>query len=266
MTAVGSLQSPRSLRGSEQAAPGHRSVFSTAPFDRAEARQRQCFGEHCRSSSHRHRRWLASRRTRAGGGPPERALRPADHCHRFRRRRNRAGVRPLDQRRRSGQRIRDAVQLGHLVIKGGGHAMAAGLTIERSKLGALRAFLEEHFAKPPAAMVGACTWHRWRHERSLARRMAHRDLLERAGPFMAQPGTGFVVSGPPHRLCRSCRAGDVMCAATFGRRRCTPAGNCLSLPGHPIGRMLLERETNPCMLPAGLNINDWGGKRTRRSF
>ena len=33
-----------------------------------------------------------------------------------------------------------------LIVKGGGHAMAAGITIERSSLGALRAFFEERAA------------------------------------------------------------------------------------------------------------------------
>ena len=44
-----------------------------------------------------------------------------------------------------GKLVRNAVDKG-LLIKGGGHAMAAGITIERGKLGALRAFLEEESA------------------------------------------------------------------------------------------------------------------------
>ena len=44
-----------------------------------------------------------------------------------------------------GRLVRNAVDKG-LLIKGGGHAMAAGITIERGKLGALRAFLEEESA------------------------------------------------------------------------------------------------------------------------
>src|SRR5690606_39962171 len=38
-----------------------------------------------------------------------------------------------------GRLVRDAVGEG-LLVKGGGHAMAAGITIEREKLGVLRAF------------------------------------------------------------------------------------------------------------------------------
>ena len=44
-----------------------------------------------------------------------------------------------------GKVVRNAVDKG-LLIKGGGHAMAAGITIERGKLGALRAFLEDESA------------------------------------------------------------------------------------------------------------------------
>lgn len=42
-----------------------------------------------------------------------------------------------------GRAVRAAVEEG-LLEKGGGHAMAAGLTVARAKLGALRAFLEEN--------------------------------------------------------------------------------------------------------------------------
>jgi single-stranded-DNA-specific exonuclease len=41
-----------------------------------------------------------------------------------------------------GRMVREAVDRG-LLVKGGGHAMAAGITVERDKLGSLRAFFEE---------------------------------------------------------------------------------------------------------------------------
>ena len=44
-----------------------------------------------------------------------------------------------------GKLVRGAVERG-LLVKGGGHAMAAGITIERANLGALRAYLEEESA------------------------------------------------------------------------------------------------------------------------
>lgn len=44
-----------------------------------------------------------------------------------------------------GKLVRGAMDRG-LLVKGGGHAMAAGITIERPKLGALRAYLEDESA------------------------------------------------------------------------------------------------------------------------
>ncbi|KAB2669406.1 single-stranded-DNA-specific exonuclease RecJ [Ochrobactrum sp. LMG 5442] len=44
-----------------------------------------------------------------------------------------------------GKLVRGAMDRG-LLVKGGGHAMAAGITIERGNLGALRAYLEEEAA------------------------------------------------------------------------------------------------------------------------
>ncbi len=44
-----------------------------------------------------------------------------------------------------GQVVRAAVDAG-ILVKGGGHAMAAGITIDRDRLGDFRAFLEERLA------------------------------------------------------------------------------------------------------------------------
>ena len=44
-----------------------------------------------------------------------------------------------------GKLVREAADKG-LIVKGGGHAMAAGITVEREKLGALRSFFEERAA------------------------------------------------------------------------------------------------------------------------
>ena len=49
-----------------------------------------------------------------------------------------------------GSAVRAAVEAG-ILVKGGGHAMAAGVTLEREKLGAFRAFLEERLGADMAA-------------------------------------------------------------------------------------------------------------------
>ncbi|MBX8814703.1 single-stranded-DNA-specific exonuclease RecJ, partial [Ochrobactrum sp. MR34] len=72
-----------------------------------------------------------------------------------------------------------------LLVKGGGHAMAAGITVEKSKLGALRAFFEEQAAEQVDEL---------RSEQSLAidgavsatgATVALYNALEKAGPYGA---------------------------------------------------------------------------------
>ncbi len=83
-----------------------------------------------------------------------------------------------------GKLVREAAERG-LIVKGGGHAMAAGITVEREKLGALRAFFEERAAADVFRLQG---------EESLAidaalaadgATTALLDTLEKAGPFGA---------------------------------------------------------------------------------
>ena len=55
-----------------------------------------------------------------------------------------------------GAAVRAAVAAGHLE-KGGGHAMAAGLTVARAKLDTLQAFMRERLSRAPAPRA-----RRWR--------------------------------------------------------------------------------------------------------
>ncbi|MDQ6437956.1 single-stranded-DNA-specific exonuclease RecJ [Mesorhizobium sp. LHD-90] len=97
-----------------------------------------------------------------------------------------------------GRLVRDAFALG-LIDKGGGHAMAAGITVQRAKLGELRAFFEERAATEVA---------RLRDEESLLIDAALSadgatqgllDALEQAGPFgSGYPPPLFVL--PRHQL------------------------------------------------------------------
>jgi single-stranded-DNA-specific exonuclease RecJ len=81
-----------------------------------------------------------------------------------------------------GQVVRQAVEAG-LLARGGGHAMAAGLTVEEGRLGELRAFLEEK----AEAKVGALRdGHRLRIDAALSASGATLDLVdlvEKAGPY-----------------------------------------------------------------------------------
>ncbi len=96
-----------------------------------------------------------------------------------------------------GHAIRTAVERG-ILIKGGGHAMAAGLTVQMTRLGELRAFLEERLREPVHAHDGS-------HldiDAALSARGATVELielLEHAGPY----GAGHpepVFAFPNHRI------------------------------------------------------------------
>ncbi|MEJ0013012.1 MAG: single-stranded-DNA-specific exonuclease RecJ [Bauldia sp.] len=96
-----------------------------------------------------------------------------------------------------GHAVRTAVERG-ILIKGGGHAMAAGLTIQMSRLGELRAFFETMLHGPVAAHDG----HHLDIDAALSARGASVELIEsieKAGPFGAgHPEPVFVF--PNHRV------------------------------------------------------------------
>src|SRR3954469_10076114 len=97
-----------------------------------------------------------------------------------------------------GKAVRQAVADG-LLIKGGGHAMAAGITLRKERLGEFRAYIEEKLAADVA---------RSRNEKELfidgavTARGATADLvhtLNRAGPF-GQANPEPVIALPAHQL------------------------------------------------------------------
>ena len=83
-----------------------------------------------------------------------------------------------------GRMVRTAVERG-LLLKGGGHAMAAGITVERARLGELRAFFEEWAAQDVAKLRDG---EALEVDAALSADGANFDLLdaiESAGPFGA---------------------------------------------------------------------------------
>lgn len=97
-----------------------------------------------------------------------------------------------------GRLVRDAVEAG-LLVKGGGHAMAAGITVEKARLGPLRAFFEEQAGARIQALIGSETL---KIDAAISAEAVTLDLigkLDMAGPYgagHAQP----VFSLPRHRL------------------------------------------------------------------
>lgn len=97
-----------------------------------------------------------------------------------------------------GRMVRAAVEEG-LLVKGGGHAMAAGLTVERSQLGPLRAFFEARAERVVQTLVDSQVLKIDGALSASGATLGLIDLLERAGPYGAghsQP----VFALPAHRI------------------------------------------------------------------
>ncbi|MFO1130900.1 MAG: single-stranded-DNA-specific exonuclease RecJ [Hyphomicrobiales bacterium] len=158
-----------------------------------------------------------------------------------------------------GTAVRGAFEAG-LIAKGGGHAMAAGLTVEAARLGDLRGFLEEKLAPQVAAA----------QDRALAIDAALTagaatleliELLEQAGPYgTAHPSPVFAF--PAHRVRYADRAGGdhIRCTleATDGKRLKAIAFRAM---GTELGELLLSERQLPLHVAGRLTVDDWSGAR-----
>nr|WP_132552645.1 single-stranded-DNA-specific exonuclease RecJ [Rhizobium azibense] len=105
-----------------------------------------------------------------------------------------------------GRMVRAAMDEG-LLLKGGGHAMAAGLTVEREKLGALRNFFTERAEKTVSALVANETLKIDGAIGASGATIELIDRLETAGPY----GSGHsqpIFAVPAHRLRDARMVGD----------------------------------------------------------
>jgi single-stranded-DNA-specific exonuclease len=159
-----------------------------------------------------------------------------------------------------GNAVRAALDAG-LILKGGGHAMAAGLTLDLARLADLRAFFEEKLAH---ALTLSGT-RRLDFDGALSAGGASLDLIElldQAGPYGAgNPSPLFAL--PAHRVLYADRAGNdhVRCtlAASDGSRIKAVAFRAL---GSDLGEMLLSERQHPLHLAGRLTVDDWNGGRT----
>ncbi len=160
-----------------------------------------------------------------------------------------------------GKAVRAGVESG-LLVKGGGHAMAAGLTIEKGRLGAFRGFLDEALsgeldkalANPGLHIDGALS--------AGGATATFIESLERAGPFGTsnpRPRLAF----PAHRVVHASIVGEqhVRCTLASGDGR-RLAGICFRSVGTPLGKVLLESRGQPFHFAGHLSLNVWGGKAT----
>jgi single-stranded-DNA-specific exonuclease len=157
-----------------------------------------------------------------------------------------------------GRVVRRAVK-ERLLIKGGGHAMAAGITLRKEALGAFRAFVEEQLApaveaslREDALLIDAAMTAAGANTEAVA-------MLMRAGPFGAgnpEPVIAFPAHtviyveevGQAHARVRL-RAGD----------GCTITGIAFRAAGQPLGTALARGRDTRVHAAGTLAVDRWNG-------
>ncbi len=159
-----------------------------------------------------------------------------------------------------GGTVRQAVREG-LLDKGGGHAMAAGITLRRGALGAFRAFLEDKLAGPVEAA---------RRDRALlidgavaagGFTLGLADLLARAGPYGAGNPEPMLAL-PAHTLVYADTVGENHIRARFqsGDGKFVNA-IAFRAAGQPIGKALVENRGRVLHAAGQIAVDRWQGQQ-----
>jgi single-stranded-DNA-specific exonuclease len=157
-----------------------------------------------------------------------------------------------------GKAVRQAVADG-LLMKGGGHAMAAGITLRKERLGEFRAYIESALA----ADVGKS-----RNEKELfidgaiTARGVTTDLvntLNRAGPF-GQANPEPVIALPAHQLAYVDEVGQAHLRLRFkASDGAMVNGIAFRSVGQKLGNALQELRGQPVHVAGSLTVDRWQG-------
>jgi single-stranded-DNA-specific exonuclease len=158
-----------------------------------------------------------------------------------------------------GSAVIAARQAG-LLINGGGHAMAAGLTVARGQVEAVRQFLLERVS---TSLGGNVPLPGLGIDGPLMPAAATLDLcshLERIGPFgVGNPEPRFVLPGVRVEFAdRVGEHGHVRCVLGAGAARVRAIA--FRAADNPVGQALMARTGLPLHVAGALRINRWRGK------
>jgi single-stranded-DNA-specific exonuclease len=158
-----------------------------------------------------------------------------------------------------GRAVRQAVR-DRLLIKGGGHAMAAGITLKRDSLAAFRAFLEDTLASSVEVA---------RRERALlidgavsagAVNLALTDMLSRAGPYGAGNPEPLLAL-PSHTIAYADPVGESHIRVRFksGDDKFVNA-IAFRAAGQPLGKALIDNRGRAVHAAGHLAVDRWQGE------
>ncbi|WP_454287139.1 single-stranded-DNA-specific exonuclease RecJ [Rhizobium arsenicireducens] len=159
-----------------------------------------------------------------------------------------------------GRMVRAAVDSG-LLVKGGGHAMAAGLTVERANLGRLRTFFDEASAEQVGALAANQTLKIDGALGASGATIVLIDQLEAAGPYgSGHPQPIFAV--PAHRLRDARPVGTTYVKITLEAADGTRLeGIAFRAAETALGNFLLNGRGTQIHVAGTLSADHWQGSR-----
>ena len=164
-----------------------------------------------------------------------------------------------------GSAVIAAGQAG-LLVNGGGHRMAAGLTVARDKLDALRAFLAERIGTQAAARDLVPTLY---VDGAIEVRAAGTNLvaaLDRLAPFGAgNPEPRFALVGARVLKADVVGGDHVRCVLGDGAGARIKA-IAFRVAGEPLGRALMQAHGLPLSLAGRLRADNWGERNGVQLF
>jgi single-stranded-DNA-specific exonuclease len=158
-----------------------------------------------------------------------------------------------------GRAVKAAVEAG-ILLKGGGHAMAAGLTVEVARLSELQDFLDSRL---DADIVAANATNELRIDAALTAGGLTLDLfndIARAAPF-GQGNSEPLIVLPAHTLIDVSPIGtDHLRFRVRSGDGATAQGIVFRAQGQPLGDALFARKGRSIHLAGNLQVDRWGGR------